>query len=79
MREDGNTSLVVSVEYDVEETSDMEYVKVGRGDYYDMKYQQLNPVEKKVEVVLALTEDKYYLQYFRRMRNHYSKGGIQKL
>ena len=72
-----NTSLVVSVEYDVEKTSYMEYVKVGRGDYYDMNYQQLSPDEQTVEVVFALSEEKYYLQYFRRMRNDYSKGGIQ--
>ena len=72
-----NTSLVVSVEYDVEKTSDMEYVMLGRGDYYDMNYEQLNPDEEKFEVVLALTEEKYYLQYFRRMRNHYAKEGIQ--
>ena len=77
LREAGNTSLVVSVEYDVEKTSYMEYVFLGRGLYYHSKYETLDQDQQKVEIVLPLTEEKYYLQYFRRMRNEYSKGGIQ--
>ena len=72
---DGNKthSIVFSIEYDVETSSDMEYVQLGRGDYYDMKYQQLEPALNRLDTEIPLDDDKYYVQYFRRMKDQYKK------
>ena len=38
-----------------------------------MKYEQLEPREQRFDTELVLAEDKFYVQYFRRMRNQYKK------
>ena len=73
LKNSNTTKIVFSIQYDVETSSDMEYVQLGRGDYYDMKYEQLEPSEQRLDTELGLTEDKFYVQYFRRMRNQYKK------
>ena len=54
LRKNTNFSIVFSIEYDIETTSDMEYVQLGRGDYYDMQNEQLNPDQQKLNKGKAL-------------------------
>lgn len=73
LKNSNTTKIVFSIQYDVETSSDMEYVQLGRGNYYDMKYEQLDPVQKKFDTEMSLEEDKFYVQYYRRMRIQYKK------
>ena len=49
LRKNSNMSIVFRIEYDIETSSDMEYVQLGKGDYYDMDNEQLNSDEQKLD------------------------------
>ena len=49
----------------VEQSSDKEFIQVGRGDYSNNNWLLLSSKDEKYETILPVGEAKYFVHYYR--------------
>ena len=60
-----SVGLILRIEYDLEQTSDKEFIQVGRGDHSNNNWLLLSSDAEKYETILSVGEAKYFVHYYR--------------